>query len=307
MNGEFIPASQASVDICDAGIVSGVTVTEMIRTFAHVPFRLEDHVARFFRSCKYARLNCPVSPEELVALSREIIRRNSTYISAEGELSLVFFITPGINKIYAGFVEPTGDTRPTLCIHTMPLRLHFWAHYYSEGCHVITPSIRHIPPQCLDPKIKCRSRMHFWLARQEVQLVDPKAVALCLDLDGNVTETPGSNFLIVKDGVVISPSRRNILPGISLATIRDICAELGISFVEQDFQVYDVINADEAILASTPYSLAPVTLINGIAIGAGSIQGPIFRRIVAAWNRMVGLDILEQIMKSDANPVNVGT
>ena len=54
LNGEFVPASQAKLNIYDLGIVLGATMAEMTRTFAHRPFRLEDHVARLYRSCKYA-------------------------------------------------------------------------------------------------------------------------------------------------------------------------------------------------------------------------------------------------------------
>ena len=57
---------------------------------------------------------------------------------------------------------------------------------------------------------------------------------------------------------------------------------LQIPFVERDLQVYDVINADEAYLATTPYCLAPVTKINGLPIGAG-VPGPLFARLIAAW------------------------
>ena len=139
--------------------------------------------------------------------------------------------------------------------------------------------------------------MHFWLAKEEAQLVDPKAVALCLDLDGNVTETPGSNFLIARNGVVISPSSHNILPGISMATVRDIAHDTGVGFEERDIQVYDVMNADEAFLASTPYCLAPVSRINGVRIGNGAACGPIFTRIIDRWSEMVGLDIVGQVLR----------
>jgi branched-chain amino acid aminotransferase len=162
----------------------------------------------------------------------------------------------------------------------------------------VTPSIRHVPPQCVDPKIKCRSRMHWWLADQETHLVDPNAVSLCLDLDGNVTETSGSNFLIYTGNEIVSPSRRNILPGISVATVAELCDELGVTFVERDFQVYDVINATEAFLASTPYCLAPVTKINGLAIGNGR-PGPMLHRLLNLWSERVGLNIVEQITMRD--------
>ena len=55
-------------------------------------------------------------------------------------------------------------------------------------------------------------------------------------------------------------------------------------------------NADEAMLTSTPYCLAPVTKINGAPIGSGQVQGPVFRRLMQAWSQRVGVDIIEQIL-----------
>jgi branched-chain amino acid aminotransferase len=86
----------------------------------------------------------------------------------------------------------------------------------------------------------------------------------------------------------------NILPGISRATVIELAGKLGIAFVERDVQVYNVINADEAFTASTPYCLLPVTRINGVPIGDGR-PGPVFRRLLAAWSEAVGLDIEKQV------------
>jgi branched-chain amino acid aminotransferase len=160
----------------------------------------------------------------------------------------------------------------------------------------VTPSIRHVPPQCYDPKMKYRSRMHYYLADKEAQLVDPDAVALLLDLEGNVTETGGANFLIVQEDRIVSPSPRNILPGVSRKVVFELAAGLGIGTAEGDFQVHDVVNADEAFTTSTPYCLMPVTRANGIAIGSGR-PGPFFARLAAAWSEEVGVDILDQIRR----------
>jgi branched-chain amino acid aminotransferase len=136
--------------------------------------------------------------------------------------------------------------------------------------------------------------MHYYLADQEARLVDPDAVALLLDLDGNVTETSGANFLMVERGTIVSPTLANTLPGISRDTVIALAARLGVPFVERDIQVFSVINADEAFLASTPYCLMPVTRINGLPIGDGK-PGGVYRRLMEAWSREVGLDIEKQI------------
>lgn len=297
IRGQMVPASQAKLSIYDQGIVLGATVTDLARTYRHRPFRLDDHLVRFYESCKYARLMPAISLAETRDVSLELIRHNAQELRPEEDLAIIWFITPGENLVYAGAAARTANQQPTFCIHTFPLPFSTWLRFFREGAHVVTPSIRHVPPQCTDPKIKCRSRMHWWLADQEVRLVDPLAVTLLLDLDGNVTETGGSNFLIVKAGTVISPTARNILRGISRQNVIELCATLQIPFVERDIQVHDVINADEAWLTTSPYAIAPVTKINGVGIADGK-PGPMFRRIAAAWSEQVGIDILEQILSS---------
>jgi branched-chain amino acid aminotransferase len=294
----LVTAAEAKLSIYDLGIVMGATVTDMARTYRYQPFRLKDHLVRFYESCKYARLQMPLSLEETEQVTLELTRHNAQELAAKDDLAIVYFITPGENPVYAGSAAGAVHLEPTFCIHTFPLPFSNWTHLFHEGAHVVTPSIRHIPPQCVDPKIKCRSRMHWWLADQEVHLVDPKAVTLLLDLDGNVTETGGSNFLIAKNGALISPTARNTMRGISRQNVIELCAKLEIAFTEGDFQVHDVINADEAFLTTTPYGIAPATRINGLPIGNGR-PGPLFRKIAAAWSEQVGLDILEQICSSE--------
>ena len=81
------------------------------------------------------------------------------------------------------------------------------------------------------------------------------------------------------------------------AHMRKLAEQLGIPFVARDFQVHDVVNADEAFESTTPFCIAPVTRINGIPIGDGK-PGPITNRLLEAWNGLVGLDIVEQFRRA---------
>lgn len=294
LNDRLVPASQAHLAVYDAGVVMGATVTEMTRTFHQRPYRLEDHLVRLLGSLRYVRLEIGLDLARLAAISQQLVEHNAALLPEGGELGLIHFVTAGEYPTYAGMAGQPPRTGPTVCIHTFPLPFEMWAEKMRSGAHLVTPSIRHVPPQCYDPKIKYRSRMHFYLADHEARLVDPQASALLLDLDGNVTETSGANFMIVENGTIVSPTLRNTLPGISRSTVIDLAARLGIPFIERDIQVYNVINAQEALLTSTPYCLMPVTRINGAPIGDGR-PGPIFRRLLTAWSRDVGLDIEQQI------------
>lgn len=297
LNGEILPASRAKINIYDLGIVLGATLTEMTRTFRHQPFRLEDHVQRLYRSLKYANIKPSLTSDEMLANTIELAETNCKLLDAENDLGIVHFVTPGENPIYAGSAASVGPLTPTVCIHSFPLPFKAWRHLFTAGAHVVTPSIRHIPPQCLDPKTKNRSRLHWHLADQQAHAVDPKAITLLLDLDGNITECAGSNFVVVKGDTIFSPTSRNILHGISMQTVKELASQLGFNWAEKDLQPYDVVNADEAWLTTTPYCMAPCTKINGMPIGNGG-RGPIFDAVLRAWSERVGMDIEEQILTS---------
>ena len=297
LNGRMVPQSEAGLKVYDAGIVLGATTTEMTRTFHQKLFRIDDHVARLYRSLKYMDIDIGMSRERMIAVSEEVTSRNAALLEPGQELGLIHFVTPGEFTVYAGSAAGQQKLEPTVCLHTFPMPFSLWAVFFSKGVHVVTPSTRHVPPQCVDPKMKNRSRMHWYLADRESHLIDPQAITLLLDLDGNITETSGANFLIVRNGEVVSPTLRNILPGVSRQVVIELCAALDIRFVEQDLQIHDVVNADEAFLSTTPYCMAPCTRINGIAIGTGK-AGPTFDRLLSLWSELVDLDIRAQVSQS---------
>jgi len=293
MNGQYIPASQCKLPIYDLGIVLGAAVTDFLRTFGGKPFRMGEHIQRFYRSGKYAHIEPPVSLAESHVISNKLLEHNRTAANGR-ELGLVYYMTAGENKAYAGAAGISDTLRTTYVQHTFPLPFELWRDYFVQGVHCITPAPRHWPPQCLSSKIKNRNRLHMWIGEQEIKLADARAVPLYLDIHGNLTETAGSNFVIYCSGKVVSPRRSNILWGVSLQVLTEILAEMQIPFIEDDIQVYDVVNADEAWMPSTPYCLAPVVKINGQPIGHGR-PGPLWRKILDRWSQLVSTDIYDEI------------
>jgi branched-subunit amino acid aminotransferase/4-amino-4-deoxychorismate lyase len=78
----LVPATEAKLSIYDLGIVMGATVTDMARTYRHEPFRLKDHLVRFYESCKYARLQVPLSFGETERVTVELTRHNTQELAA---------------------------------------------------------------------------------------------------------------------------------------------------------------------------------------------------------------------------------
>lgn len=293
LKGDFVPASQCKLPMYDLGIVLSAAVTDFLRTFNLEPFRIEQHVRRFYRSCRYARIEPPVPFQESLDITRTLIEHNAN-VYPGFEIGVIYYMTAGENVVYAGAAGLPPVLTPTYVQHTFPLRVEHWRDVFAKGVHCMTPAPRHLPPVCLSSKIKHRNRLHMWIGEQEIHQIDPEAMAVYLDIHGNISETGGSNFVIYRDGAVISPKPSNILWGESLQCLSEILAGMGVPFLTEDIQTYDVINADEAWVPTSPYCLGPVVKFNGVSVGDGT-PGPMWRRIIDQWSELVGKDIYAEI------------
>jgi branched-chain amino acid aminotransferase len=101
--------------------------------------------------------------------------------------------------------------------------------------------------------------------------------AIMLDLDGYVSEAPGNNVFVVRDGIVLTPPE-NILEGITRETVFELCARADLPFEVHQLTMFDLHNADEAFLSTTAGGITPIIEVDGLAIGDGK-PGPITRRI----------------------------
>jgi len=123
--------------------------------------------------------------------------------------------------------------------------------------------------------------------------------ALLLDTDGFVAEGTGSNFFMIKDNVIFTPEHRNILRGISMYTvINDLAPSLGLKVIEKNIEPFDVYEADEVFLTSTPFCILPAVTLNGLKIGNGK-PGKVTTKLVKAWSELVNVDIVKQIKSWD--------
>ena len=75
--------------------------------------------------------------------------------------------------------------------------------------------------------------------------------ALLTDINDFVAEGPGANVFFEKDGKLCTPSLGNILPGITRATVIEICNELNIPVEEKLFTIDELKKADAAFFCGT--------------------------------------------------------
>lgn len=290
LNGNFVAGAQASISVVDGGFVQGTTVAEQLRTFGGELFQLEAHIERLFRSLAIVEVDPGLTSAEFARIAQELAEMNHALVATGDDLGMAMFVTPGAYPTMLRG-KPAGAT---VCMHTFPLHFELWAHKYQSGESLSTTDVAQVPAACWPPELKCRSRMHYYLADKQARARYPDSRALMLDENGFVTETTSSNIVLYRNGAgLVMPPREKVLPGISLAVLLELAEQLGIEYVERDFVPVDVVAADEVFLTSTSPCVLPVVRINGQEIGR-TVPGEIYRRFISTWSDLVGIDIARQ-------------
>jgi len=289
-NGEWMPKSQVTIELGDRGFYLGDAVFDLFRTFDGRPFRIKDHIDRFFRSAQFARLDPGFTPDELTALTLECVERNEQLRSEFGDWSVWFSVTRGL----AGW--RTLDAKPTFVVYAGEVPFYTFADQYEDGASAVITRSRNHTHQSLDPKVKHTSRMHLNLSDLEARDVDPTAWPIMLDMEGNIAEGSGSNVFVVSGSSIKTPSDATILRGVTRDVVIELADQLGIPLSEEAIQPYDVYTADEVFFTSTPFSVLPVTSVDRREIGDGR-PGPIATRLLAAFSELAGIDIVDQAQR----------
>jgi branched-chain amino acid aminotransferase len=288
--GRWRPASQAGLPLIDAGFVLGATVAEQLRTFGGRLFRLPDHLVRLEHSLALVGIESGLSRAEWQALAEEAVARNYRLLEPGDDLGLSLFVTPGAHPAHS----PNRPPQPLAGLHTHSLPFTLWAEKYRTGQALTTTPIEQVPATCWPAELKCRSRMHYYLADQYAARQEPGARAVLLDREGFLVETSTANVVIYRAGEgLLSPPQTKILHGISLAEVFAIARELGIVCSERDLTPADAAAAEEVLLTSTPFCLLPVTRFNGRPIAEGQ-PGPVYLRLLEEWCRRTGIDLVRQ-------------
>jgi len=296
LNGEFMPESRAVIPYRDRGFYFGDGCFDITRSFNRTLFFLEEHVTRLYKSLKYLRIDPGLSPEDMSRITEEVFERNKHLLGPNEDYWVGQRISRGPFVIAGEKPERTGAT---VVIECMPLPLKSRAPMFRDGARAITPSIRRTPPEVLSPRVKTLNYLNLIVADQEVHARDPNAWAILLDVNGNLCEGLGSNIFVVKDGVLLTPAERYVLPGVSRQKAMDFARAGGVPVEERDIDLYDAYAADEAFITSTSLCVCPIAEINGVRIGAndhGTPFGPVTRTIVDAYAAHVGCDFVAQYL-----------
>ncbi len=274
VNGEFRPRDEAKVSVFDSGFVVGDGVWEGIRLHNGVFVHLDRHLDRLYEGAAAIGLDIGMHRDEVKGALRATVDRNGM----QSDVHVRLMVTRGVKKTPAQHPDLVvgGPTVVIIAEHKKADPA-----IAGTGISLFTSTVRRPPPDTLDQRLNCHSKLHEVVAL--VQALHAGAdEALMLDTNGAVATCNSTNFFIVRRGEVWTSTGLHCLNGVTRRLVLELCAADGIVAHERDFSLTDVYAADEAFVTGTFGGLTPVTAVDGRRIGNGD-PGPVTARLTATY------------------------
>ena len=279
INGNLMPASQASISVFDHGFLYGDGIFEGLRFYHRKVFRLPLHLQRLQRSAAALMLDLPMDAESLTAAINELVAASPL---DHGYLRII--ITRGTGHLG---IDPANCSNPQVIMIADELQM-IDESQRASGIRAIIASTRRQTPDRLDPRIKSLNYMNSILARMEANLAGVDE-AILLNDRGCIAEGTADNLFIVREGRLLTPAAtEGALAGITRQTILELAAAEGIPASETVLTAYDLYTAEECFITGTGARLIPVREVDGRHIR--QCPGQTFRRLEAAFDRLIALE-----------------
>lgn len=264
LNGKFVKAQESNTDLYSQTLHYGYGVFEGIRAY-NTPngvkiFKAKEHYDRLKKSCELINIPFNYSIDELIEQTYKLLQINNF---KDAYVRPLIFCSPNMN------LTKPNEVSLMICAWE-------WGAYLGEKTlNLCISSYCRPHPRSTQIEAKvCGNYVNSILASSEAKFKGFDE-ALLLDSDGFLAEGPGSNLFFEKNGKLHTPKKGNILPGITRATVFELCQKLDITLVEGEYQKEDLSNADSAFLCGTAAEI----------IGINSIENKSFPVI---WENSLG-------------------
>lgn len=265
VDGELVPAGEATVSVHDRGFAYGDAVFETIRVYGGVPFRWAAHAERLTESAAALSLPLPVDTGQLRARVIETLAANDLQ-----EATVKLSVTRGSDT---RGLTPSAEPEPTVVVTVSPLSRGGTAgeRVWDEPARLQTAKTQRVPDRALPSEAKTHNYLNQILARLETRVSDATEALVC-DTDGYVAEAATANLWFVADDALRTPSLEGpVLPGITRETVLELARAEGIPVEEGQYEPDDVRAADEAFLTSSIREVKPIATVDGVAVGGGPV------------------------------------
>ena len=277
---KYVLTEKAKVPITTHAIHYGTSIFEGIRAYwngknLHV-FRLDEHVKRFRRSGQFYNISLNYSDKVISDAIIGICKKNN--IKKSCYIRPFYFVGDyGIN------LHVTEKAPTNVAIFTFP----FGDLFNKNGITAGVVSWRKFSDTSTPAQAKMGGNyLNSIIATQEAKR-NGFDEAILLDHNGKVSEAPGENIFIVRDGQLLTPSlASSALEGITRDAVIKIAKDLDIDFIERDIARSELTISDEIFLTGTAAEIIPIISMDSKKIGNGK-PGDITKKMMQEYTDIV--------------------
>jgi branched-chain amino acid aminotransferase len=252
-NGSFVKASEARIDLYSQSLHYGYAVFEGIRSYpingGTKMFKGREHYDRLLHSASLMKMPFHYSTDRLIELTYETLHRNNI---TDAYIRPIVVCSPNMSL--------SKGKEAFLAIETWE-----WTNgYMSNKMKIMTSTYRRPNADAFHVDAKVSGHyVNSILACQEAK-DNGFDEALVLDKNGFVAESSGANIFFENDGVLYTPPKGNILPGITRATVIEICNEFNIPVEEKFFTPELMRGADAGFFCGTAAEVVALESLDNV-------------------------------------------
>lgn len=274
VNGEFLPDSRAQISVMDHGLLYGDGCFDAWCGRNGFIFQLDAHLDRLLRSAQGLKISLPLSRSELRDTIVESVHRNALV-----DFYIKVVVTRGISP--EPVIDPSQCAAPSVIVYARPVPVtEVTEEKKAIGARLKVLSIRRVPHDSLEPKIKSLNYLNIVMGRLEAW-ASGFDEGVMLDGQGYICECTGFNIVGISGDRLLAP-KNDVLMGITRDSVIQMARDRGMAVEEGLYSVYDFVTADEVLLCNTVSGVAPVVNIDGWTIGTGR-PGPCGREFQATY------------------------
>ena len=277
VNGDLLHRDEAKVSVYDSGFMLGDGMWEGMRLYNGVWAFFDEHMDRFFESCKAVSLDVGMDRAGILDALSKTAEANGMVTDVHCRLMLTRGVK--VKPFQHPSLSRTGTTLVIIMEHSKPAEA-----LQSQGIRLATvPQVRGLP-MSQDAKYNSHSKLNCVIACLQAEQAGADE-GLMLDPYGFVNTTNACNFFIVRKGAVWTSTGDYCMNGVTRQKVIDLCRANGIEVHERNYSLVDAYGADEAFLTGTFGAQTPVGEIDGKIIGTE--DRPVTARIRALYKELV--------------------
>lgn len=252
-NGQFVKSTEAKTDLYSQSLHYGYAVFEGIRSYpvhgGTKMFKGHEHYDRLRRSAELMKMPFHYTTEKLVELTYETLRRN---------------------HFTDAYIRPIVICSPNMSLSKgkecyLAIEAWEWTNgYMSNKMRIMTSAYRR--PNADAFHVEAKVSGHYVNSILACQQAKDNGFdeALVLDVNGFVAESSGANIFYEQDGVLYTAPKGNILPGITRATVLELCQELNIPVEEKFFTAEQMRGSDAAFFCGTAAEVVALESLDNV-------------------------------------------